>query len=101
MTQEHTNGDTLRHEVELGIKRGWRFTPLNGKRPIKPAWQETDVDVAEILAHAGSGGNVGLRTGQPSGIVVVDCDDGAPSPKELVLCQPLIDGYLMVFLPMG
>jgi hypothetical protein len=62
--------------VEYGYSLGWSFTPLSGKRPTLPAWQKRPREsLADAIGYA-SRGNVGLRTGKPSGIVVVDVDAG-------------------------
>ncbi|MCL5270048.1 MAG: bifunctional DNA primase/polymerase, partial [bacterium] len=60
----------------------WVFTPLRfdkeGKKPIRADWQsEPRLDWSIIEAHIHAGGNIGLRTGQASGIVAVDIDEGA------------------------
>lgn len=69
-----TDTDTLTYCYE---ELGWSFTPLHGKRPVRPGWQrEYRVPLVELLAHSG---NIGLRTG--NGIVVIDCDPGADDLK--------------------
>ena len=68
------------HEIRRGLARGWKFTPLKGKVPILKGWQHRDVPDADILAHVQAGGNVGLRTGSASGVIVIDVDtDKGPS----------------------
>ena len=65
--------DYRRSEVEKGHKRGWSFTPLRGKRPFKKKWQAAPREpIEEALAFAQ--GNVGLRTGAASDVVVIDVD---------------------------
>ena len=60
----------------LGFGLGWSFTPLAGKRPVLKAWQKRPREtLQEALAWA-SRGNVGLRTGRTSGVVVIDVDEG-------------------------
>lgn len=54
--------------------RGWKLIRLRGKIPLDKGWQETDTPIESILAHAKAGGNVGVRTGKASGVVVVDLD---------------------------
>ena len=63
---------------------GWSFTPLSGKKPTLMAWQERPRETLdEALAWVGKG-NVGLRTGRTSNVVVVDVDPGADlSPLDL------------------
>ena len=60
---------------------GWSFTLLNGKRPMRPGWQsEQRLPLDDILEHLANGGNVGLRTGRVSKVVVIDLDPGATPP---------------------
>jgi hypothetical protein len=62
--------------VRLGYGLGWSFTPLAGKRPILKGWQNRVREpLDEALAWAKQG-NVGLRTGRSSGVVVIDVDEG-------------------------
>jgi hypothetical protein len=67
----------LSANVQYGHERfGWSFTPLKGKRPKLAKWQARPREpLAQALAWAGEG-NVGLRTGPASGIIVVDVDIG-------------------------
>lgn len=61
-------------DIQEGYRRGWSFTPLNGKRPILNEWQKAPrATLAECLQWA-TKGNIGLRTGKASGIVVIDID---------------------------
>lgn len=66
----------LPKEAKAAMARGWKLTPLNGKKPIKAAWQKTDCTWTEIEAHINQGGNIGVRTGAASGVIVVDIDAG-------------------------
>jgi putative DNA primase/helicase len=64
----------LVEEVKSGYIRGWRFTPVKGKRPMRKGWsRETPADLDETVKWA-TDGDVGIRTGQVSGVVVVDVD---------------------------
>ncbi len=56
---------------------GWSFTPLSGKKPILTGWQERPRETLEEALEWAAKGNVGLRTGQFSGIVAIDADPGA------------------------
>ena len=71
------NPADLSENIRFGYERGWSFTPLSGKRPILPGWQERPREtLEEALVWAGQG-NVGLRTGKSSNYtVVVDVDPG-------------------------
>ncbi|OQB85182.1 MAG: hypothetical protein BWX88_02021 [Planctomycetes bacterium ADurb.Bin126] len=67
----------LATNVRYGYSQGWSFTPLDGKRPVSKGWQAAPREsLEEALAWADQG-NVGLRTGRASGIVVIDVDPGA------------------------
>ncbi len=66
----------LAANVRYGYGLGWSFTPLDGKRPVLKRWQSAPRESLEqALAWAGKG-NVGLRTGKASRIVVIDVDPG-------------------------
>lgn len=66
----------LAAEVRAAHARGWALTPLSGKRPTRPGWQrEAPLPLADLLRHVKAGGNIGLRTGAVSGLLVVDFDD--------------------------
>jgi hypothetical protein len=63
--------------IEYGHGLGWSFTPLAGKRPTLKGWQDRPREtLQEALAWA-TQGNVGLRTGRASGVVIIDVDQGA------------------------
>ncbi|HET6441475.1 MAG TPA: bifunctional DNA primase/polymerase [Phycisphaerae bacterium] len=69
--------DAARKWIEYGHGQGWAFTPLAGKRPIHGGWQTAPrADLATTLAWA-ERGNVGIRTGAASGVVIVDIDPEA------------------------
>ncbi len=56
-------------------RRRWVLTPLSGKKPILKNWTSLPVSTEdEVIAWAHKG-NVGLRTGRVSGVVVVDVDN--------------------------
>ena len=70
-------GETITRRVSETIKacqRGWAVTPLRGKVPILAGWQDAPPPThsqAIAWAHAG---NIGLRTGRVSRLVVIDLD---------------------------
>jgi Bifunctional DNA primase/polymerase, N-terminal len=64
-------------EVLAGYDRGWAFTPLSGKRPTQGGWSTAPRPTREECGAWARAGNVGLRTGAISGVVVVDIDEGA------------------------
>ena len=63
-------------EVLAGFDRGWCFTPLKGKRPLMRGWQKAPHPSRQECESWARQGNVGLRTGKPSGVIVVDLDEG-------------------------
>ncbi len=66
----------LKSNIEYGCELGWSFTPLAGKRPILNRWQgRPRAPLEQALAWADKG-NVGMRTGDASGVVVIDVDPG-------------------------
>jgi len=53
----------------------WSFTPLNGKIPINKGWQKAPHETREQALRWAARGNIGLRTGEASGgLLVVDLD---------------------------
>ncbi len=76
MISDKTIPSELRGYVEYGHGLGWSFTPLNGKRPVLTAWQKRPRETLEEALAWATKGNVGLRTGRASGIVVIDVDEG-------------------------
>ncbi|MDX9974071.1 MAG: bifunctional DNA primase/polymerase, partial [FCB group bacterium] len=62
-------------EVVKGHARGWSFTPLAGKRPTSPGWQRQPRATLDQVIEWAKRGNVGLRTGTASGVVVLDVDE--------------------------
>ena len=57
-------------------RRGWRVTPLDGKRPTTDSWQNTQHDETELLRIFGSKKcNLGVVLGSASGgLADVDLD---------------------------
>jgi len=63
--------------VELALAahaRGWVLTPLHGKEAYLPAWQKRPPPTRDDVAVWAAAGNVGIRTGRVSGVVLVDVD---------------------------
>lgn len=63
-------------EVRAGFERDWAFLPLDGKRPIQKGWSQKARPRLEQCVAWAKQGNVGLRTGVISNLVVVDLDEG-------------------------
>lgn len=61
-------------EARAALARGWRLTPLAGKKPILADWPNRICSEAEIMQHIQQGGNVGVLTGMASGLGVIDFD---------------------------
>jgi putative DNA primase/helicase len=61
-------------EARKAHVRGWLLTPLRGKKPYLKGWQAAPPpDLATVESWAKKG-NIGVRTGAASGIVVLDDD---------------------------
>ncbi len=59
-------------EIEKALEQGWALTPLDGKKAMRKNWQsEGPLDLETLVSHKG---NIGLRTGRPSGVFVIDVD---------------------------
>ncbi|MCP4035315.1 MAG: bifunctional DNA primase/polymerase [bacterium] len=67
----------LQDEIKQAYERGWSFTPLDGKVPKRRRWQKEKRATLEDTLDWAASGNVGLRTGTASGVVVIDLDEGA------------------------
>ena len=67
----HTNGSSAQGSVAAALayhRRGWRVTPLDGKRPTTHDWQTARQDETELPGIFGSGNrNVGVVLGEASG----------------------------------
>lgn len=50
------------------------LTPLRGKIPTLPKWQAQPPPSPELVRQWAAMGNLGVRTGTPSGVVVVDAE---------------------------
>jgi len=70
------SNNALVANVRLGHGLGWSFTPLAGKRPILKAWQKRPRETLDEALAWAVRGNMGLRTGRHSGVVVIDVDEG-------------------------
>ncbi len=68
---------SLIENVRTGHLIGWSFTPLVGKKPVLKGWQSAPRETLQQALEWASRGNVGLRTGRISSVVVIDADPGA------------------------
>lgn len=70
-------------EARKAHDRGWLLTPLRGKRPYLKHWSKLAAPEHATVERWARAGNVGLRTGSASGIVVIDDDtpDGSGTAK--------------------
>lgn len=58
-------------------RRGWRVVPLNGKIPLIKEWTlnaSTDIDTIQGWFHEYPEANIGIATGEQSGVFVLDVD---------------------------
>jgi putative DNA primase/helicase len=60
--------------IRLGYDQGWSFTPLDGKIPTTKRWQQLPRETLETALRWAEAGNIGLRTGPVSGVIVLDVD---------------------------
>ncbi len=60
--------------VRDGHNRGWSFTPLVGKKPVDIGWSTAPRESLETARAWAASGNIGLRTGAASGVIVLDLD---------------------------
>jgi hypothetical protein len=62
-------------EARRAIERKWALIPLTGKVPRNKGWQKSRAaTLRQVETWIRQGHNVGLRTGQISGVVVLDDD---------------------------
>jgi putative DNA primase/helicase len=70
--------DTFVNALSGYIAKGFAVTPLvaNGKKPYLQSWQDRPIrTIAEFLELSqGPHDNIGIITGKPSGIIVIDVD---------------------------
>ena len=84
------------HEVRLGHLRGWRYIPLNGKIPIQSDWTNAAPATLDQQLRFADLGNIGLRTGTVTGVVVIDDDTQDQHAADKVEDDPAIDLHLVV-----
>lgn len=67
------------------LEHGWLLTPLAGKHPTLSGWESAPAPSPAVVEAWTRRGNVGLRTGAASGVVVVDVDSakGGAIPEAL------------------
>lgn len=82
--------------ADLALSLGWVPIPIVGKRPILPRWQTITRQTARAkMAHAvatNTANNIGILTGEPSGIIVVDVD---VAKGGLVFWETLLQEHVM------
>ena len=78
---DETPGYRVRETIRA-CRRGWSITPLNGKVPVLPGWQNAPrPTIAQAVAWTRAG-NIGLRTGRISGLVVIDLDTAKGADRD-------------------
>ena len=61
-------------ESAKGHGRGWAYTPVRGKRPFNKDWQLRPMPDLTAVRSMAAAGNIGVRTGSISGLIVIDDD---------------------------
>lgn len=86
--------------AQLALDMGFVPIPLVGKRPIIPQWQRITVRTAlrkiEDAVRTGSADNIGILTGAPSGVIVVDVDvtkGGLEYWNDLITANPIEETF--------
>jgi hypothetical protein len=73
-------------EVLSHVRRGWSLVPLKGKKPVLEGWTQLPKTTESEAKQYVEQGNIGIRTGAISGLVVIDVDlKGLKFLKELNL----------------
>src|SRR5262249_44837932 len=65
---------TREHVVRDAHARGWSLLQLAGKVPVEQGWTGRPRETLEDALAWARAGNIGVRTGAVSGIVVIDVD---------------------------
>lgn len=66
--------EELMFSVELAKSLGFVPILLSGKVPIRPGWQKNNLQTCGTFKSARIGQNIGVLTGEPSGIIVLDIE---------------------------
>ncbi len=74
-------------ELRRALDWGWSLTPINGKKPFRGEWQKEPALDSHLLLYFATKGNVAVRTGADSGVVVID-DDTPDGSAEALLQLP-------------
>lgn len=72
----------LQQEAERAHGRGWALTPLTGKKPVLKGWTKAEHPSLNTVRDWAVQYNLAVRTGEPSGVVVVDDDTEDSSAAE-------------------
>jgi hypothetical protein len=73
-------------ELDVYKKNNWSLVPIakNGKHPIEKDWTNiTHLEKVDWIKWLNNGLNIGLRTGEVSGITVIDVDNKVLATPEL------------------
>jgi hypothetical protein len=74
---ERPNDERVQVRIDEALAahgRGWPLTPMRGKQPILKGWPSRPAASPDELRSLAIQGNLGLRTGAASGIIVTDND---------------------------
>ena len=71
-------------EARRAHARNWLLTPTSGKAPYLPGWSKAQPPSLEDVEAWASEGNLAVRTGPASGIVIIDDDTDSNEAQELL-----------------
>lgn len=71
-------------EARKAHARGWLLTPTRGKRPYLKGWSKAEAPSLEDVESWAQEGNLAVRTGSASGVVVIDDDTEGNKAHELL-----------------
>ena len=78
------------------VHKGYRLTPLDGKRPVRPNWPDQPLTLADAQQH---GGNVGVILGAEvgAGVIAVDVEGQAKDPEGMKTLAAWRERFPQVF----
>lgn len=87
MADGDTSLDPVAYRIGQAQKahaRGLVLCEMDGKRPCGKGWQKQKPPTVEVVEAWATLGNIGIRTGEVSGVVVIDDDTAEQNAAELL-----------------